>query len=274
LPTASVNGTTIHYEVRGQRGPRVILIMGLRARGLAWAPVVAHLEQDHQLAFFDHRGVGPSAPLGAPTSMAEMASDAAGLMDHLGWDTAHAAGVSMGGMAALHLALDHQPRLRSLSLICSTAHGGAVRLPSPLTIWLYLQTRVGSQRQRFTALARLLYSPEYLAQPGALEGVVGRLGRAFGHDAPGTWRAQFSAIGAHDVRARLEHLQDLPTLIMGAERDRLVPIQHSEYLHQQVPGSAMLRFAAAGHGVLVERAGEVAGAMRAHFEGASRAAAK
>ena len=274
MPTAEVNGTTIHYELRGRSGPRVILIMGLRARGVAWEPVVEHLERDHQLAFFDHRGIGPSAPLSGPTSMAEMAADAVGLMDHLGWSDAHAAGVSMGGMASLHLALDHRAHLRSLSLICTTAHGGAVRLPSTSTVWLYLQTRVGSQRHRFTALAKLLYSPEYLAQPGALDGVVGRLGRAFGHDAPGTWRAQFNAISAHDVRARLAQLDGLPTLIVGAGRDRLVPVQHSEYLHEHLPGSEMVRFADAGHGVLVERAGEVSGALRAHIEGASRAAAK
>jgi pimeloyl-ACP methyl ester carboxylesterase len=248
--------------------------MGLRARGLAWEPVVEHLEQDHQLAFFDHRGIGPSAPLEGPTSMAEMAGDAAGVMDHLGWDAAHAVGVSMGGMAAQHLALDHGPRLRSLSLICTSARGGAVRLPAPSTVWIYLQTWMGSERQRFTALSRLLYSPEFLAQPGALDQVVGRLGRAFGHDAPGTWRAQFSAIGRHDVRDRLEQMPDVPTLVIGAGCDRLVPIANSEYLHERLPGSRMQRFDGAGHGVLAERAGEVAASLRAHIAAASRAVAK
>ena len=116
MPTCSANGTTLYYETAGDHGPPVVLVMGLRARGVAWTPIVERLRRSHRLVFFDHRGVGESAALTGPTSMTEMAGDAVALMDHLGWSTAHLAGVSMGGMGALHAVLDHRPRFR-LSLI-------------------------------------------------------------------------------------------------------------------------------------------------------------
>ena len=58
MPTAPINGTRLYFERHGARGPRLILLMGLRARGVAFRPLVERLCDDHQLAWFDHRGIG------------------------------------------------------------------------------------------------------------------------------------------------------------------------------------------------------------------------
>jgi len=45
----------IAYDVIGNGGPRVLLVMGLGMRGKAWKPQLDDLGRDHSLAFFDHR---------------------------------------------------------------------------------------------------------------------------------------------------------------------------------------------------------------------------
>lgn len=252
MAVAEVNGTGLHYETAGDRGPPLLLLMGLRARGLAWGPVVEHLARDHRVVWYDHRGVGESRSLDAPTSMAQMAADGVGLMDHLGWETAHVAGVSMGGMIAQHLVLDHQPRVRSATFIVTTAHGKGLRDTDLKTLWRYAGTFFGSRDRRLAALARMLYSAEYLEEAG-VDPVVERMKDAFGHDHPGTARAQLQAIRGHDTRPRLADAR-LPALVIGAGSDCIVPERHAQRLHAELPDAEYVSFPNASHGVVSEEA--------------------
>ena len=262
MPTCTANGTTLHYETAGTHGPPVVLIMGLRARGIAWLPIIEQLRDTHQVLWFDHRGIGESAPLEKPvTSMEEMAADAVALMDHQGWDTAHVAGGSMGGMIAQHVALHHRHRLRSLSLFVTTAHGRGTLRFKPSNLWRYLGTMRGTPEQRLMALGRILYSEAHLKRWHP-DDLIAHLKRGFGHEHPGTWRAQVGAIARHDVRSRLPQI-DTPALVVGAGGDRLVPCHHARRLHAGLPVARYLDFPDAAHGVIAEESEAIGQAMAA-----------
>src|SRR5690606_19973287 len=148
------------YEVVGDGGPPVLLVMGFGMTGAAWGPVVERLSGDHRVCWYDVRGLAQSTPgrLDRHT-LPDLADDAAALLDHLGRDAAHVAGISMGGMIAQHLALRHRPRVRSLTLIATHACGRA-SLPGFKALRYFVEANVTRGEARLHAMRGLLFPPE------------------------------------------------------------------------------------------------------------------
>jgi pimeloyl-ACP methyl ester carboxylesterase len=136
---AKVNGVELQYEVVGSGEP-MLLIHGAHLAD-ALQPLVAEpaLERFQRIRYH-RRGLGGSTyPDDAgPTSVAEQAEDAVGLLDHVGADRAHLVGHSLGGAIALELAVQHPTMVASLVLLepaFLTAPAGAAftRAVAPLT---------------------------------------------------------------------------------------------------------------------------------------------
>ena len=111
MPTATVNAAELYYERRGVGEP-LLLIQGMSGTHLSWGePFLAALERaGFDTLAYDHRGIGRSARWREPFTIAELAADAAGLLEAVGWSSAHVLGISMGGMVAQELALAHPER--------------------------------------------------------------------------------------------------------------------------------------------------------------------
>src|ERR1700726_3624547 len=92
----------IDYERSGSReAPPLLLIMGMSGTALHWGEAfLERLRPFFDVIAFDHRGVGASTPLDGAITIAGMAEDAAGLLEALAIEQAHAVGISMGGMIA------------------------------------------------------------------------------------------------------------------------------------------------------------------------------
>ena len=149
----SANGLQIEVEDHGSPGGEpLLLIMGLGMQLVAWHEDLVQLfvARGFRVIRFDNRDIGLSQgfdalgmpnipvaalkqlvglPVTAPYTLADMADDAAGVLDALGLASAHICGASMGGMIAQHLAIDHPGRVSSLTLIMTTS--GARHLPQP-----------------------------------------------------------------------------------------------------------------------------------------------
>jgi pimeloyl-ACP methyl ester carboxylesterase len=93
MPTATVNGIHLYYELTGQ-GPAVTFLHGFTLDGRMWADQVPVFAQQYRVLVPDLRGFGRSQALDTPHPQA---ADVAQLLRTLGIARTHVVGLSMGG---------------------------------------------------------------------------------------------------------------------------------------------------------------------------------
>ena len=253
----------LSYRVSGTSGPRLLLIMGYGMRGIVWRAQIDGLEADHQVLTYDHPGLGQSDSAEARPTMRHLGRHPLRILDELGWEDVHLVGVSMGGMIAQELALYAPNRFRSLTLIATHAGGLRTFLPSLKGLRLFVRGNLQDGKGRVKTLQELLYTPEFLAKVDGAE-IERRMRDTLGDRAPrATLLGHLHAVARHRAKSRLRSIT-LPTLIVRPGRDLLVRPSNSDYLHAQIPGSRLLRFDEAGHGVTFQEADALNEALRDH----------
>lgn len=118
MPTFHTNGIDLYYETAGQGEP-VLLLHGLGSCVEDWALQMPALAQRYRVIVADMRGHGRSDKPRGPYTVTMMAADVLGLLDGLGIKSTHIIGLSMGGMIAFQLAVDHPDRVRSMVIVNS-----------------------------------------------------------------------------------------------------------------------------------------------------------
>lgn len=128
MPIAHVNGINMYYEVNGV-GPSVVLCHGYTGSHQDWLFQVPVLAWNYQVVTVDHRGHGTSdAPSSAEAySIPTFAADLYALLNYLDIHKCCLVGHSMGGFAALQLALDRPHVVCSLVLVDTAS--GPVNIP-------------------------------------------------------------------------------------------------------------------------------------------------
>ncbi len=240
------------------RAPAIVLVMGATA-SRDWWPLAlceALANGGFQVVRYDHRDTGASTTVGpgaARYAAEDLATDLVALLDGLGLATAHLVGMSLGGLLAQMVALDHPARVRSLTLIGSEPLGwtGAV-LPGMATAFLdhfagfagldwsdrsaVVEFRLGISRLCAGALhpfdetaTRMMLAAEYdrARSPES----------AFNHGSVGLSR---------DWSGRLETLTP-PTLVIHGTEDPILPLPNGEALAGTIRGARLVVLEGAGH---------------------------
>ena len=262
-------GIKLCYEEFGDPGnPPMLLIMGLGTQMLGW-----HEDFCEQLAargFFvirhDNRDIGRSSRLshlGTPPlwkiirrerhpayTLADMAADSVGVLDHLGIRRAHVVGASMGGMIAQTIAIRFPHRVLSLVSIMSNtgsfwtgqpAMGMYALLlkPAPKERDAYIRHGV----ELFTRIGGSGYEPD-------VEDLRDIAARSFdrGHDAAGPLRQLHAIVADRDRARQLRRLRVPTTVIHGAD-DKLVRPSGGRATAKAIPGARLVEIAGMGHGL-------------------------
>jgi pimeloyl-ACP methyl ester carboxylesterase len=256
------------YEIFGDPAdPAMLLIMGLGTQMLGWD--TAFCEQLAARGFhvirYDNRDIGHSTildDLPAPTlgqivrrdkgaaayTLADMAADGVGLLDHLGIERAHLVGASMGGMIAQMIAARRPERVLSLVSIMSNTGSRLSGQPSLSTYRLFLRP-IARERDAYVRQAAALF--EHIGSRGfdkdedAFLEMLGAM-HDRGHS-PGSASRQLAAIlTAGNRTAELRHIT-APTLVIHGTADRLIRPSGGRATARAIPGAHLLTIEGMGH---------------------------
>jgi pimeloyl-ACP methyl ester carboxylesterase len=264
---APANGIEIVYETIGDRSnPALLLIMGLGTQLIHWDTELCRrfAERGFFVIRFDNRDAGRStqikAPvpnlvramagfrLDAPYLLDDMAEDAFGLLDHLGIEAAHVAGVSMGGMIAQTMAIRRPERVRSLISIMSTTGERRVGRPK-LRVWSVLLRRAPSDKdayvEYFAKVFRMIGSKGFPADDDRIRALAAAAYER-GHHPAGTGRQLAAIMASGDRTERLRQLR-VPTTVFHGRSDPLVPFRAGRATAEAIPDARLIAIPGMGH---------------------------
>jgi pimeloyl-ACP methyl ester carboxylesterase len=267
------NGMQIAYETFGEPGGiPVLLIMGLGTQMLAWPDDFCRQLADsgHLVIRFDNRDVGlsthldaagPGKPIGSLLGLAkpayrlvDMAKDAAGLIEAVGWPSAHIVGVSMGGMIAQNLVLLRPELVRSLVSISSTTGSLLVGRPRPDVLAHLVRAKPAQDRDGAIANSVAMYTKiRSVGFPADFERIREVAGIAYDrrYDPAGGAR-QFSAILACPDRTAALGRVTVPCTVIHGNADPLVNISGGLATAAAIAGSRLVTIAGMGHDLPVQ----------------------
>ncbi|HEX7299722.1 MAG TPA: alpha/beta fold hydrolase [Solirubrobacteraceae bacterium] len=256
------------YETFGDPAePALLLIMGLGTQMLGWDEEFCTdlAGRGFHVVRYDNRDIGRSTILDsypAPTlgqllrrdaraaayTLAEMAADGVGLLDHLGIERAHLVGASMGGMIAQTIAARRPERVLSLVSIMSSTGSRITGQPALRTYRKFLRPGP-SDREAYIEQAIDLFhwigSTGFDPDEAALRDLLGRMYDR-GHHASSAGR-QLAAILASGNRAVELRRITAPTLVIHGTKDRLVAPSGGRATARAIPGARLLMIEGMGH---------------------------
>jgi pimeloyl-ACP methyl ester carboxylesterase len=257
MPYVTTGKPRIYYELRGlERGPTLVLLRGMGRGVVHWEGVIDGLENSFRLLLLDNRGVGRSEPSPGSYSTAHMAHDVVRVLDHLGIERSHVFGMSLGGMVAQRLALDHRSRVDRLVLGCTSAGvgraiGGKPARANLRAFWSLARARIGGSERAVRAEARLLLSDAFRREhPEVVDRWIEAARRA--PMSPAALAQQLLAAARHRALDELEYIT-APTLVISSDSDPLVPPENSRLLARRIAGAELSWIPGAGHDFATER---------------------
>lgn len=249
-------------------GEPLLLVMGLGGPMNWWDPdlCTALARRGYFVIRYDNRDTGRSSRIRgrvtrsmvvrafmgrrvrAPYSLEDMAADACGLLDHLGLESAHVVGVSLGGMIVQTMTITRPERVRSLTSIMSTTGKRSVGWQHPSLLPSLLMSR-GPGREAYVttsvAVWKMIGSPSY---PQDHDRVVERAEETFdrGVSRSGVLRQMLAVLTQKNRASRLRGVT-VPTLVIHGVADKMVHASGGRATAAAVPGAELLLIEGMGH---------------------------
>jgi 3-oxoadipate enol-lactonase len=248
-----------HHVVTGpEDAPALVLSNSLGSTLATWDPQAEALAERFRLIRYDTRGHGESPVLPGPYEVADIARDLLDLLDHLGIERAHVAGLSLGGMTGMWLGVHAPERLDRLILLCTSAKLG------PPEMWADRARTVraeGTQAVADAGVGRWLTDGFRERHPDTAEWL-----RAMIAAQPDAGYAEGCG-----VIERMDQLADLPeisalTLVIAGAQDPATPPEHAERIVAAIPGARLEVLDPAAHLANVEQPEAVTRLILEHLE--------
>ena len=245
-----INNIELAYARRG-KGTPLVLLHGFPLDHHLWDDIAPLLEDRFDLILPDLRGFGESTTVDAPYSMADYASDIAGLLDQLGIQKAVIAGHSMGGYVALAFARLYPERVSGLALISSQVLADPPdrkegRYKSAADV---AEKGIGgvveAMTSKFTSDARLQTIARSIMEKQKPDAYIGAL----------------KAMAERTDSTSLLSTFKFPVVVVHGEADALIPVARADEVKAALPDSYYVELKDTGHVPMLEAAKETAEAL-------------
>ena len=237
---ADVDERPVAWREAGS-GDVVLFLHGIGHSRIAWDRQLEDLSDRWRCVAWDLPGFGASEPLEAMTFPA-IADAAVSLLDRLGVDSAHLVGLSFGGQQALHVAVGHPDRVRSLVLADTSPAFGT----NGMTREEWIDQRLEPLRSGLTpadiaeSVMAGVSGPDFSGPDFDL--AVAAMGRL----TPQGYEDAVRCLPTHDVRDALATI-DVPTLVVVGELDLATPPDVARLLADGIPDARLVELPGIGH---------------------------
>jgi len=242
------DGCRIFYRAEGPTdAPAIIFSNSLGCDHLMWQPQADALKHAFRVVRYDQRGHGASDVPEGPYSLEQLGGDVIGLADHLGLDTFHFCGLSMGGITGQWLGIHHGNRLDRLILANTSPH-----FP-PQDMWDLRMSAIrdGGMKAISDAVLGRFFSPTlHQSRPGIVSDFRAVLEQT---DSQG-YLGCCGMLRLADVYPQLGKIS-APTLVISGRHDQSTPPERGEKIAAAIRGAAHVILDAA-HISNVERAAD------------------
>jgi len=262
VPFVDANGQRLFYVEQGNGEP-LLLVTGLGGDHLSWGEQLEPFSARFRTVAFDNRDSGQSSSAPESYEVADMARDALGVADHLELDHFHLMGISLGGAIAQELALAVPDRVRTLTLAMSwpgDGHWGRVR--GRLMANAAMRT---PREEHIEQLLLACLSEDAFEDPERVAYFRNMVLDTPHPQSVEAFARQAQAVGGHEARNRLGDLT-MPTHVIGAERDLMIPVWKARELADAIPGARFTMLERGTHAVNMEQAEEFNRVVLAFFE--------
>lgn len=277
-PTYADNdGARLYYESFGDPSdPTLLLVCGLGMQSIGYGDdfVGEFVDRGFRVIRFDNRDTGlssdfadapPTGERGNAYTLDDMAADAVAVLDAAGVAHAHVFGVSMGGMIAQTMAVNHPDRVASLISVMSSTGERDYGQASPEAYALLTAPPATTRAQAIAnsvAGMRQWGSPAYADEQRVAEASGAAFDRAFRPD--GVARQYLAILAAGSSRAeKLRHVE-VPTLVIHGTADTLIDQSGGRRTAELIPGATLEIIEGMGHDLPPELWGRI-GSLVADF---------
>ena len=242
--TLEANGIQTAYEICGQ-GPPLVLIHGAEADRKSFASVLPELSKNFSCVTYDQRDTGETLNPPADYTAADLADDAASLINALG-GKAHVWGSSFGGMVAQELALRHPECVDSL-ILSVTFQNRTKAMVEPELFMALLNRQEHDPGARVELVSRFFSPKTALERPELIQGALSAFMRR-----------------PHDIQMRRSRVTDrfesegrlsgirARTLVIGSLSDRVIDPLASLRIAKEIRVSTLTYLNGVGHAIAIE----------------------
>jgi pimeloyl-ACP methyl ester carboxylesterase len=239
---------------RAGSGEPVLFLHGAGSTRM-WLPFYERLSQSVDLIAPEHPGFGDTAFPDWLDGFDDLVLHYRDFLELLSLEQVHLVGFSLGGWIASELAIFYPERLKSLTLI------------TPAGLHLPEAPRPNLFAMPPEAIPGLLFGDDwlkyvdFLPNPNSLDDIVHAYGE-LGTFSRLTWTPSYDP----KFERRLPSVQ-VPTLVVGAEDDRIVPNAHADRFAELLPNARLERIPGTGHGLIMQEPDRAAEVILGFIEG-------